>query len=67
MMASLLPFAENCMSTYLLEIGTEELPAGYINEAQERLQELTSEALKTANLVFETVSCLLSSQPRRKE
>src|ERR1700733_3642481 len=63
MMASLLPFAENCMSTYLLEIGTEELPAGYINEAQERLKELTSEALKTANLVFDTVSCL--STPRR--
>jgi glycyl-tRNA synthetase beta chain len=51
------------MSTYLLEIGTEELPAGYINEAQERLKELMSEALKTANLDFASLSCL--STPRR--
>ncbi len=51
------------MSTYLLEIGTEELPAGYILEAQAAIKALTAEALKNAHLDFETITCL--STPRR--
>lgn len=51
------------MSIYLLEIGTEELPASFITEAQVRLKELLTESLKTANLPAEEVTTLAT--PRR--
>lgn len=51
------------MPTYLLEIGTEELPADHVPEAQDRLKTLISEALKQANVPFESVSTL--GTPRR--
>lgn len=51
------------MSTYLLEIGTEELPADYVSEAQERLKSLVGEALSQANLPFESVNTM--GTPRR--
>lgn len=51
------------MSIYLLEIGTEELPASFITEAQIRLKELLSEALKAANLPFSEI--ITMATPRR--
>lgn len=51
------------MSIYLLEIGTEELPASFITEAQGRLKELLSDALRSANLPFTEVSTMAT--PRR--
>ena len=36
------------MPTYLLEIGTEELPADRVTEAQERLKTLVADGLKKA-------------------
>ena len=51
------------MPTYLLEIGTEELPADRVTEAQERLKTMTAESLKKANLGFESITCM--GTPRR--
>src|ERR1700722_2143110 len=51
------------MADYLLEIGTEELPAGYIPDAQKQLQQLLSDALRSANLSFSEIRAL--STPRR--
>lgn len=51
------------MPTYLLEIGTEELPADRVTEAQERLKTMTAESLKKANLAFESITCM--GTPRR--
>jgi glycyl-tRNA synthetase beta chain len=51
------------MANYLLEIGTEELPADFVPEAQERLRNLLSEALESANLSFEGMDCM--GTPRR--
>lgn len=51
------------MPTYLLEIGTEELPADRVVEAQERLKSLVSDALTQASLPFESVTCM--GTPRR--
>lgn len=51
------------MPTYLLEIGTEELPADRVTEAQERLKTMTAESLKKANLPFESITCM--GTPRR--
>ncbi|MBI4533040.1 MAG: glycine--tRNA ligase subunit beta, partial [Candidatus Melainabacteria bacterium] len=51
------------MPTYLLEIGTEELPANHLTEAQERLKMLMSQALRQANLTFKDICCL--GTPRR--
>ncbi|HEY9717698.1 MAG TPA: glycine--tRNA ligase subunit beta [Trichormus sp.] len=51
------------MADYLLEIGTEELPAGYIPDAQKNLQQLLSDALRSANLSFNEIRTL--STPRR--
>lgn len=51
------------MADYLLEIGTEELPAGYIPDAQAELLQLMTEALNGANLPFESIRTL--STPRR--
>ena len=51
------------MPDYLLEIGTEELPASYIADAASSLRNLLAEALRNANLHFkETVAF---STPRR--
>src|SRR5262249_8132066 len=47
----------------LLEIGTEELPADHVSQAQERLKSLTSEALEQAGLTFGEIACLAT--PRR--
>ncbi|MBY0357094.1 MAG: glycine--tRNA ligase subunit beta [Candidatus Obscuribacterales bacterium] len=51
------------MPTYLLEIGTEELPADQVIEAQEKLKSLVSEALTQANVKFEQVETM--GTPRR--
>ena len=51
------------MPNYLLEIGTEELPAGHIPEAERKLCELISEALKTASLNYDNIETM--STPRR--
>lgn len=51
------------MSTYLLEIGTEELPAQHISACQERLRDLMAQKLKEASLPFEHITPL--STPRR--
>lgn len=51
------------MPDYLLEIGTEELPAGQINEAQAKLEQLMGDALKSNNLAFDSVKAM--STPRR--
>ncbi len=51
------------MKKYLLEIGTEELPAGYIEEALIRLEEFFSKELNEANLTFSSMKTL--STPRR--
>lgn len=51
------------MPNYLLEIGTEELPAAHIPEAMERLEQLMSQSLKDANLEYETMRTFAT--PRR--
>ena len=51
------------MPNYLLEIGTEELPADHVPEAQDRLKTLISDALKQANVTFDSVNAL--GTPRR--
>lgn len=51
------------MPDYLLEIGTEELPADHVPEAQERLKSLLGDGLKRANLDFEEIVTL--GTPRR--
>lgn len=49
--------------TYLLEIGTEELPAFHISEAQRRLKDLFSEKLENAGLCHEEIDTFAT--PRR--
>lgn len=51
------------MPDYLLEIGTEELPADQVPEAQERLKQLMADALSDANVKFESIATL--GTPRR--
>jgi glycyl-tRNA synthetase beta chain len=51
------------MPNYLLEIGTEELPADHVPEAQSRLKTLLSDALRQANVPFESITAL--GTPRR--
>lgn len=51
------------MPNYLLEIGTEELPAAHIPEAIERLEQLMSQSLKDANLEHEQIQTYAT--PRR--
>ncbi|MBX9690499.1 MAG: glycine--tRNA ligase subunit beta [Candidatus Obscuribacterales bacterium] len=51
------------MPNYLLEIGTEELPADHVPEAQERLKNLISDALTQASVPFESVETM--GTPRR--
>jgi glycyl-tRNA synthetase beta chain len=51
------------MPDYLLEIGTEELPAGFIPDAQRTLIQLIGEALRTAALEHKEIRSL--STPRR--
>ncbi len=51
------------MSEFLLEIGTEELPANFANEAREQLKELAEKWLKENTLNFESLKTF--STPRR--
>lgn len=51
------------MPDYLLEVGTEELPAEQVPEAQERLKALMSAALREANVKFDDITTL--GTPRR--
>ena len=51
------------MPNFLLEIGTEELPAGFINPALESLAESFSGLLREHNLSFKNVKTL--GTPRR--
>ena len=51
------------MSDYLLEIGTEELPAGHIPEAQRKLEELLVRELDGKQLGNKSVKTLAT--PRR--
>lgn len=51
------------MPNYLLEIGTEELPAGHVPDAQEKLLQLLSDALKENRLTHAGIST--RATPRR--
>lgn len=51
------------MPQYLLEIGTEELPADFVVEAQDRLKSLLTESLQKESLSFEEIQVL--GTPRR--
>ncbi|MBX9695244.1 MAG: glycine--tRNA ligase subunit beta, partial [Cyanobacteria bacterium] len=51
------------MPDYLLEIGTEELPAAHIPEAQARIEELLGQELTGANLDFGSIRTYAT--PRR--
>lgn len=51
------------MSNYLLEIGTEELPAGHIPEALAQLEESMAKELKEASLGYESLKTYAT--PRR--
>ncbi|MBS1992839.1 MAG: glycine--tRNA ligase subunit beta [Cyanobacteria bacterium SZAS LIN-3] len=51
------------MANYLLELGVEELPAGFVPEVEERLVDLLKSGLEQANLKFESISSF--STPRR--
>ena len=56
--------AESEASTdFLLEIGTEEIPAGYIPPVLDQLREVTAQSLTEARLPFEDVRTLAT--PRR--
>jgi len=48
---------------FLLEIGTEEIPAGYLEPASVSLKELMLKQLKSYNLSFESITTLYT--PRR--
>src|SRR5689334_1015961 len=50
-------------TTYLLEIGTEELPAGFLETSYRELQDKTREALEKNRFSFEAVRVLQT--PRR--
>ncbi len=51
------------MPDYLLEVGTEELPAEQVTDSQERLKSLISEALREANVKFDDITSF--GTPRR--
>ncbi|MDH5541592.1 MAG: glycine--tRNA ligase subunit beta [Nitrospinota bacterium] len=51
------------MKKLLLEIGTEEIPASFIQPAVEKLKEIASEKLKTAHLPFTAIETV--GTPRR--
>jgi glycyl-tRNA synthetase beta chain len=51
------------MANYLLEIGVEELPAGFVPEAEERLKQLFTAGLNEANIAFKSMRTY--STPRR--
>lgn len=51
------------MPTYLLEIGTEELPADHVPEAQERLKTLINDKLVQENVPFDSIKTY--GTPRR--
>ncbi len=51
------------MPDYLLEIGTEELPAAHIPEAQSKIEELLNQELTAANLDFSSIKTYAT--PRR--
>jgi glycyl-tRNA synthetase beta chain len=51
------------MANYLLELGVEELPAGFVPEVEERLLDLLKTSLTQANLKFTDVQSF--STPRR--
>jgi glycyl-tRNA synthetase beta chain len=51
------------MPNYLLEIGTEELPANFIDEARQRLKGLLSNALDEARLSYQSIDTY--GTPRR--
>ena len=51
------------MPNYLLELGTEELPAAFIPDAQAQLEELFTQGLADANLTYGLIETLAT--PRR--
>ncbi len=53
----------NNMSNLLIEIGTEEIPAGYIEPALKQMEELFTEQVKTNRLSFENLHT--TGTPRR--
>ncbi|KKL80470.1 hypothetical protein LCGC14_2004470, partial [marine sediment metagenome] len=53
----------NNMSNLLIEIGTEEIPAGYIGPALKQMEELFIEQVKTNRLSFENIHT--TGTPRR--
>lgn len=55
--------AIHTMAQYLLEIGTEELPADFVPEAQNRLEQLMAQCLRDNNIGFAEITGY--STPRR--
>lgn len=51
------------MPDYLLEVGTEELPADQVPEAQDKLKSLMADALRENNVKFDNITTL--GTPRR--
>ena len=51
------------MTTYLLEIGTEEMPAHFIGSALAQMKEIVSEALDRRRIAYESIRAL--GTPRR--
>ena len=51
------------VSTFLLEIGTEELPADFARLALPQLEEMVSDDLREARLKYGLITC--TSTPRR--
>lgn len=51
------------MSEFLLEIGTEELPASFANEAREQIKDISEKWLKDNNISFSSLKTY--STPRR--
>ncbi len=51
------------MSNLLLEIGTEEIPAGYISPALKQMEELFAESVKKNRLNFDSIHT--TGTPRR--
>lgn len=56
-------YGDGCMVAFLLEVGTEELPASFVDSAMAQWQEKLPAALTAANLQIDTIT--LFGTPRR--
>lgn len=57
------PFDPEARHDYVLEIGSEELPAGYIPRAEKEIKQLLGSLLKKYGIAHETIHC--TGTPRR--